>query len=141
VEHRLEVFLEKDGVFYINDSKGTNPDSTIKALTAYDRPIILIAGGYDKNSDFSDLMKIIKNRVKYLVLIGATKEKLAAAAEAEGFSDYTIAKSFDEAVKLACNMAAEGDVVMLSPACASWDMFRNFEERGRRFKEIIAALI
>jgi len=141
VEHRLEVFWEKDGILYINDSKGTNPDSTIKALFAYDRPIILIAGGYDKESDFGELMKIIKNRVKHLMLIGATKEKLAAVAEAEGFSNYTIMESFDQAVKLACNMAEKGDIVMLSPACASWDMFRNFEERGQQFKQLVTEFL
>lgn len=137
VEHRLEVVAEKDGILYINDSKGTNPDSTIKALEAYDRPIILIAGGYDKKSSLDTLMPLIKQKVKKLILVGATKNIFAQAAQAIGYRDYILTAAFEEAVATACQEAQSGDIVMLSPACASWDMFSNFEERGKLFKELV----
>lgn len=141
VEHRLERVAEKDNILYINDSKGTNPDSTIKALEAYDRPIILIAGGYDKKSSLDILMPLIKQKVKKLVLVGATKNIFAQAAQAIGYHDYILTDDFEEAVAKACQEAQSGDVVMLSPACASWDMFRNFEERGKLFKELVLSKI
>jgi len=141
VEHRLERVAEKDGILYINDSKGTNPDSTIKALEAYDRPIILIAGGYDKKSSLDTLMPLIKQKVKKLVLVGATKNIFAQAAEAIAYHDYILTADFEEAVAKACQEAESGDIVMLSPACASWDMFRNFEERGKLFKELVLSRI
>ena len=140
VEHRLEFVCEKDGVAYINDSKGTNPDSTEKALLAYERPLVLIAGGFDKKADFLPLMGLIKERARHLVILGQTAEALLAAARAVGYNAVSRAKSLDEAVALAQEQARSGDIVLLSPACASWDMFENFEARGRRFKELVRDL-
>ncbi|MCL1905514.1 MAG: UDP-N-acetylmuramoyl-L-alanine--D-glutamate ligase [Clostridiales bacterium] len=137
VEHRLEFVCEKNGVTYINDSKGTNPDSTEKALLAYEQPLVLIAGGYDKKADFSPLMDTIKKRVRHLVVLGQTAEALLNAAGEAGYASVSRAGSFEDAVALAKKQARYGDIVMLSPACASWDMFENFEIRGRRFKELI----
>ena len=140
VEHRIEFVAEKKGVAYYNDSKGTNTDASIKAVQAMKRPTVLIGGGYDKQSDFSEWIQSFDGKVKRLVLLGATKEKIAAQAEACGFTDYVFADSFDEAVKKAASAAAPGDAVLLSPACASWDMFKSYEERGDKFKEIVNSL-
>lgn len=137
VEHRLEFVAELEGVKYINDSKGTNPDSTIKALEAYDEPIILIAGGRDKGGVLEPLLDLIKQKVKYLVLVGEAKPLFQEACDNAGFDAYGLADSLEEAVALAKAKALPGDVVMLSPACASWDMFKNFEERGRFFKSLV----
>ncbi len=137
VEHRLEYVCEKNGVIYVNDSKGTNPDSTSKALAAYDQPIILIAGGYDKDADFLPLMSLIKEKVRHMVLLGATAPKLKKAADQVGFTAYCFADDFTQAVRLAEQAACPGDVVLLSPACASWGMFSNYEERGKLFKSLV----
>ena len=139
VEHRLEFVCEKDDVTYINDSKGTNPDSTEKALLAYEQPLVLIAGGYDKKADFLPLMSLIKERVRHLVVLGQTAEAMLRAAQTVGYSSVSHAASMEEAVTLAQKKARPGDIVLLSPACASWDMFENFEARGRRFKELVRA--
>ena len=139
VEHRLEFVCEIDGVTYINDSKGTNPDSTEKALLAYDQPLVLIAGGYDKKADFLPLMKLIKERVRHLVVLGQTTEALLSAARTVGYNCVSHAENLDEAVAMAREQAQSGDIVLLSPACASWDMFDNFEARGNRFKELVKA--
>ncbi|MCL1816141.1 MAG: UDP-N-acetylmuramoyl-L-alanine--D-glutamate ligase [Clostridiales bacterium] len=136
VEHRLEFVVEKAGVTYINDSKGTNPDSTEKALLAYEQPLVLIAGGYDKKADFLPLMGLIKERVKHLVVLGQTAGALLSAAGQLGYSAVSRAGSFEEAVLKAQALASPGDIVLLSPACASYDMFENFEARGHKFKEI-----
>lgn len=136
VEHRLEFVCEKNGVTYINDSKGTNPDSTQKALLAYDQPLILLMGGYDKGGDFHDLMKLVKERARLIIIYGATKDKLRQAAEDIGVV-YTEAKDFRNAVAKAKAAAQPGDMVMLSPACASWDEFENFELRGALFKKLV----
>ncbi len=140
VEHRLEFVCEKNGVQFVNDSKGTNPDSTIKALDAYDAPIILIAGGRNKGSDFGELMEWIQRKVKRLVLVGEAKAELVAAAEKAGFDRYICTETFEEAVRQAAAAAQSGDVVLLSPACASWDMFKNYEQRGKLFKDICLKL-
>ncbi len=138
LEHRLEFVREKDGVTYINDSKGTNVGAVLKSLEGFDRPVILIAGGYDKGSDFRPLRAPVKQRVKLLILIGAAADKMAAAL---GKSTETVfAKTLQEAVGLARTRAGRGDAVLLSPACASFDMFRDFEDRGRQFKEAVNAL-
>jgi UDP-N-acetylmuramoylalanine--D-glutamate ligase len=137
VEHRLEFVCEKDGVTYINDSKGTNPDSTEKALLACDQPLVLIAGGYDKKADFLPLMELIKARARHMVVLGQTSEALVEAARIVSYDAVSRAGSFEEAVALARRQARPGDIVLLSPACASWDMFENFEARGRRFKELV----
>ncbi|MCL1975553.1 MAG: UDP-N-acetylmuramoyl-L-alanine--D-glutamate ligase [Firmicutes bacterium] len=137
VEHRLEFVCEKDGVTYINDSKATNPDSTEKALLAYEQPLVLIAGGYDKKADFLSLMKLIKEHVRHLVVLGQTAPALLSAAQIVGYTCISYAESFEKAVLLANKHACCGDIILLSPACASWDMFENFEARGRRFKELV----
>lgn len=134
VEHRLEFVKDLDGVKYVNDSKGTNPDSTIKAVQAYKSPIILIAGGYDKGSDYNELLEIAKKNVKTIVLMGETAEKIKETAIKHGILDIYKVENMKEAVITCHKLAKEGDVVLLSPACASWGMYNNFEERGRDFK-------
>jgi UDP-N-acetylmuramoylalanine--D-glutamate ligase len=136
VEHRLEFVCERDGLTFINDSKGTNPDSTEKALLAYDQPLVLIAGGYDKKADFLPLMGLIKERARHLVALGQTAPALLEAARALGYKAVSRAESLEEALAQARRAALCGDIILLSPACASWDMFENFEARGRRFKEL-----
>lgn len=135
VEHRLEFVKEVEGVKYVNDSKGTNPDSTIKAVQAYENPIILIAGGYDKGSTYDELLEIAKKNVKTLVLLGQTADKIEEAARRIGFTDIHRVEDMKEAVKTCHDIAKEGDIVLLSPACASWGMYKNFEVRGKDFKD------
>jgi len=136
VEHRLEFVREINQIKFYNDSKGTNVDSSIKALQAIKSPTILIGGGYDKHINFYDWIKNF-DRVKYLILIGEVKNKIASQCEELGFKNYLLADSFIEAVKKSYDLASPGDCVLLSPACASWDMFDNFEQRGNLFKQII----
>lgn len=140
VEHRIEYVTEKHGVVYYNDSKGTNPDAAIKGIQAMDRPTLLIGGGYDKESSYEEWIQSFDGKVKYLVLIGQTKEKIAAAAKACGFESIVFADSLEEAVQFCAEHAVSGDAVLLSPACASWGMFPNYEVRGRRFKELVNQL-
>ena len=140
VEHRIEFVREKDGVAYYNDSKGTNPDAAIKGIQAMNRPTVLIGGGYDKDSEYEEWIQAFDGKVKLLVLVGATKEKIAEAAERVGFVSYGIADSFEEAVEKCIEAAEPGDAVLLSPACASWGMFKNYEERGDKFKELVNCL-
>ncbi len=137
VEHRIEYVCEKNGVVYYNDSKGTNTDAAIKGICSMTRPAFLIGGGYDKDADFSEWVECFSGRVKKLVLIGATKDKIAKTCDEKGFSDYIKADSFEEAVDYCKNNAEPGDAVLLSPACASWDMFKSYEERGRIFKKLV----
>lgn len=137
VEHRIEFVTEKNGVVYYNDSKGTNPDAAIKGIQAMDRPTLLIGGGYDKGSSYSEWIQAFDGKVKYLVLIGQTREKIAAEAKALGFTDIVFADSLAEAVQFCADHAEKGDAVLLSPACASWGMFPNYEVRGRMFKELV----
>ena len=137
VEHRIEFVTEKNGVVYYNDSKGTNPDAAIKGIQAMDRPTLLIGGGYDKGSSYSEWIQAFDGKVKYLVLIGQTREKIAAEAKALGFTDIVFADSLAEAVQFCADHAKKGDAVLLSPACASWGMFPNYEVRGRMFKELV----
>lgn len=140
VEHRIEFVRDKDGVSFYNDSKGTNPDSSIKALEAMSRPTILIAGGYDKDSEYDEFIQAFDNKVKLLVLIGATADKIKNTALKHGFDKIVKAQTLQEAVSICHENATEGDVVLLSPACASWDMFKNFEERGDLFKDYVNML-
>lgn len=140
VEHRIEFVAEKGGVAYYNDSKGTNPDAAIKAVQAMRRPTVLIGGGYDKQSDYQEWIESFGGKVKQLVLLGETKEKIASQARACGFTDIVFADTFDGAVRTAARAAQPGDAVLLSPACASWDMFKSYEERGDKFKEIVNSL-
>ena len=140
VEHRIEYVTEKNGVVYYNDSKGTNPDAAIKGIQAMNRRTVLLGGGYDKGSEFTEWINAFDGKVKKLILIGATKEKIAADAEKCGFHDYVFADTFEEAVLLAAKTAESGEAVLLSPACASWGMFKNYEERGDKFKRIVNSL-
>jgi len=140
VEHRIEYVTEKDGVVYYNDSKGTNPDAAIKGIQAMNRKTVLIGGGYDKNSEYTEWIQAFDGKVKQLILIGATREKIAQDAEKCGFHDYVFADTFEEAVLLAAKTAKSGEAVLLSPACASWGMFPNYEVRGEKFKEIVNSL-
>lgn len=137
VEHRLEFVTNKDGIMFVNDSKGTNPDSTIKAITSYEKPIVLIAGGYEKQSDFTEMIKYATKNVKALVLLGQTADKIATTAKEHGIDNISKVEDMEAAVKKAYEIAESGDVVLLSPACASWDMYPNFEARGLDFKENI----
>lgn len=137
VRHRLEEVRMLDGVLYINDSKGTNPDSTIKALGAFQEPIVLIAGGRNKGSDFTALMELAVKKVKSLVLVGEAKRIMKDKAIECGITGIIETETFDEAVHAARSQTKPGDVVLLSPACASWDMFNNYEERGDLFCEIV----
>ncbi len=137
VPHRIEFIAEIKGVRYYNDSKGTNPDAAIRGITSMDRPTVLIGGGYDKNSTYNEWIKECKGRAKKIILIGQTREKIKAACDEEGFTETEYAETFEEAVKKASEFAKEGDAVLLSPACASWGMFKNYEERGDLFRELV----
>ena len=140
VEHRIEFVLEKDGVAYYNDSKATNPDAAIKGIQAMNRPTLLIGGGYDKESGYEEWIGAFNGKVKYLVLIGQTREKIQKTAHEMGFAKTILADSLEEAVKICAQKAESGDAVLLSPACASWGQFDNYEQRGRKFKEYVRAL-
>lgn len=140
VEHRLEYVDTVKGVKYVNDSKGTNPDSTIKAVQSYKDPIILIAGGYDKGSDFNELFEIAKDYVRSVVILGQTGDLIEETARKHGFTDLYRVNDLKEAVEKSAQIAKEKDIVLLSPACASWGMYNNYEERGREFKKLVADL-
>ena len=140
VEHRIEYVTEKRGVKFYNDSKGTNPDAAIKGICAMNRPTLLIGGGYDKQSEYDEWIESFGGKVKLLVLIGQTREKIAACARAHGFENIVLCDTFEEAIDTCYRNAVSGDAVLLSPACASWGMFKNYEERGRIFKEYVRAL-
>ncbi|WP_072525334.1 UDP-N-acetylmuramoyl-L-alanine--D-glutamate ligase [Clostridium sp. Marseille-P3244] len=140
VEHRIEFVAEKNGVAYYNDSKGTNPDAAIRGIQAMNRPTVLIGGGYDKDSSYEEWIRSFDGKVKKLVLLGATKEKIAATARRLGFTEIDMADSFEEAFEKCVKYAQPGDAVLLSPACASWGMFKNYEERGDKFKELVDRL-
>lgn len=140
VEHRIEYVCEKNGVVYYNDSKGTNPDAAIKGIQAMNRPTLLIGGGFDKQSTYESWIRAFDGKVKYLVLIGETREKIAETARREGFHEILMAENLKEAVKICADKAEPGDAVLLSPACASWDQFDSYEQRGDLFKEYVRAL-
>lgn len=140
VEHRIEYVATKRGVMYYNDSKGTNPDAAIQGIKAMSRPTILIGGGYDKGSTYDEWIEAFDNKVKKLVLIGQTREKIADCARAHGFEDIILADTFEEALDICTKEAESGDAVLLSPACASWGMFPNYEVRGKMFKEYVNGL-
>ena len=140
VPHRIEYVTEKNGVAYYNDSKGTNPDAAIKGIQAMNRPTLLIGGGYDKESSYDEWIESFDGKVRYLVLIGQTKEKIKAAAERLGFTDIILCEDLKEAVRVCAEKANPGDAVLLSPACASWGQFDNYEQRGDMFKEYVKAL-
>ena len=140
VAHRIEFVCEKNGVTYYNDSKGTNPDAAIKGIQAMNRKTVLIGGGYDKNSEFEEWIEAFDGKVTHLVLLGQTREKIAEAAKNVGFTDVILVDSLEEAVQTCARLAKPGEAVLLSPACASWGMFKNYEERGDKFKELVKAL-
>ena len=137
VEHRIEPVATINGVPYYNDSKATNPESSIKALEAFTGHIILIAGGRDKNTDLTEFMRLVRERVDGLILIGEAADRFEAAARQQGVTNIFRAPSLEAAVKKARTEAASPQVVLLSPACASYDMFDNYEQRGRVFKELV----
>lgn len=140
VEHRIEFVAAKGGVDYYNDSKGTNPDAAIQGIKAMSRPTILIGGGYDKQSEYDQWIESFEGKVKWLVLIGQTREKIAECARRHGFDRIRFADTYEECLKLCTELAEEGDAVLLSPACASWGMFPNYEVRGELFKEYVRGL-
>ena len=140
VEHRIEFVAEKNGVAYYNDSKGTNPDAAIRGIQAMNRPTYLIGGGYDKQSEYKEWIESFDGKVKKLLLIGQTREKIAKEAEECGFTDIMLLDTIEDAVLTAAKLAEPGEAVLLSPACASWGMFKNYEERGDKFKEIVNSL-
>lgn len=140
VEHRVEYVKNVAGVDYYNDSKGTNPDAAIKGIQSMSRPTILIGGGYDKGGEFDEWIKSFNGNVKRLLLMGETRKKIAETAEKNGFFDYEFVDDLEMAVKRAAELAEEGDAVLLSPACASWDMFDSYEQRGTMFKGYVHQL-
>ena len=140
VEHRIEFVASKGGVDYYNDSKATNPDAAIQGIRAMSRPTVLIGGGYDKQSEYDQWIESFQGRVKCLVLVGQTREKIADCAKRHGFDRIRFADTFEECLKLCTELAEEGDAVLLSPACASWGMFPNYEVRGWKFKEYVNSL-
>jgi len=138
LEHRLEFVREKDGVRYYNDSKGTNVGAVVKSLASFSAPVILLAGGVDKGGDYGVLRDGVKKTVKRLVLFGAAKEMMAKALGA--LTETVVVDDMEAAVRDAHQHARPGDVVLLSPACSSFDMFRNYAERGRVFRSLVQAL-
>ncbi|WP_324824654.1 UDP-N-acetylmuramoyl-L-alanine--D-glutamate ligase [Sinanaerobacter sp. ZZT-01] len=140
VEHRLEFCAEVGGVRFVNDSKGTNPDASIKAIEAMKGNIVLIAGGYDKNSKFDEFIQAFDGKVKALVLLGATAPKIRETAERFGYQTIFDEKDMGECVKRSFSLAEPGDTVLLSPACASWDMYSSYEQRGKHFKSCVQEL-
>ena len=140
VEHRIEFVREVHGVKYYNDSKGTNPDAAIKAVQAMVTPTVVIGGGYDKQSSYEEWIDSFGDTVKCLVLLGATADKIEATARKAGFTNIIRVASLEEAVKVSAAQAQSGEAVLLSPACASWDMFKSYEQRGTLFKEYVNQL-
>ena len=140
VEHRIEFVATKRGVDYYNDSKGTNPDAAIKGIQAMSKPTLLIGGGYDKGSEYDEWIAAFDGKVKHLVLIGQTKEKIAETAKKMGVASVVLMDTFEDAMGFCVSHAEAGDAVLLSPACASWGMFKNYEERGRMFKDYVKGI-
>ena len=136
--HRMEFVAERDGVTYIDDSKGTNVASVVEALAAVRAPVILIAGGMDKGGDYAPLREPLGEKVRLLILIGAARDTMRAALK--GATEIELVQTLDEAVRVAATAARRGDTVLLSPACSSFDQFRNYAERGRIFQELVRAL-
>ncbi|MDO5519503.1 MAG: UDP-N-acetylmuramoyl-L-alanine--D-glutamate ligase [bacterium] len=137
VEHRIEYVDEINGVKYYNDSKGTNPDAAIKGIQAMNRKTVLIGGGYNKDSTYDEWIQAFDGKVTYLILLGQTKELIAECAKKNGFTNIIFVDTLKEAVEKAASLANPGESVLLSPACASWGMFKNYEERGDQFKEFV----
>lgn len=140
VAHRMEYVSTVNGVTYYNDSKGTNPDAAIKAIDALSVPTYLIAGGYDKGADYDEWISHFFGKVKKLLLIGQTAKLIDASARRLGFTDICHFETMEEAINFAHEHALKGEAVLLSPACASWGMFKDYNERGDRFKEYVRGL-
>lgn len=140
VEHRIEFVRESDGVKYYNSSIDSSPSRTTACVNAFKSPIIAICGGYDKNIPYEPLGELFKSKVKYTVLCGATAKKIAAVFDSVGYTEYEITDNFENAIRIAKDKACVGDNVVLTPASASFDMFRNFAERGNTFKKIVNSL-
>lgn len=140
VEHRIEYVKTVNDVAYYNDSKGTNPDAAIKAVNAMTKPTFLIGGGYDKKSTYDEWIASFGTKIKCLVLIGETADAIEACAKAHGFDAVVRADSLEQAVRYCHEHAKSGEAVLLSPACASWDMFDSYEQRGKLFKEYVRNL-
>ena len=140
VEHRIEFVATKNGVDYYNDSKGTNPDAAIQGIRAMTKPTILIGGGYDKQNEYDEWIENFDGKVKAFVLIGQTRDKIAECARKHGVQNIILADSFEEAFDICVKNAVPGDAVLLSPACASWGMFPNYEVRGKMFKEMVGRI-
>lgn len=140
VEHRIEYVRTVNGVDYYNDSKGTNPDAAIKGIQAMNRPTVLIGGGYDKGSTYDEWIESFDGKVTYLVLLGQTKDAIAKCAREHGFTNIIMTDTFEECVNVCREKARPGDAVLLSPACASWGMFPNYEVRGKMFKDMVNAM-
>lgn len=138
LEHRLEEVADFSGIAFFNDSKATNVDSALRAIESFDRPLILILGGRDKAGDFTKLREAVKKRVKTILLIGEARDKIAR--ELQGSAPMFNVETMGEAVRLGFRKALDGSIVLLAPACTSWDMYKNFEERGRHFKSEVRAL-
>lgn len=138
VEHRMEYVATKNGVIYVNDSKGTNPEATMVALDAVENGLVIILGGYDKHSEFDELLRIIKDKdTRAVVVLGATKDKIIQSAHKCGYDRLYEVENYEQAVAKCAELAVEGDYVLLSPACASWDMFDSYETRGKVFKNLV----
>lgn len=138
--NRIEFVRKLDEVSYYNDSKATNTDAAIKGMEAFEKPVLLIAGGYDKGTPLEDFMEEVKQHTKELILLGAAAKRFESAAKSAGVSSIHLVKDMKEAVLLGRELAIPGDVVILSPACSSFDMYHNMEERGMDFKRIVNAL-
>lgn len=141
VEHRIEYVTEVNSVKYYNDSKATNPESTIKALEAFETDIILLAGGYDKNTDLKAMMDLAREKTKHVIFFGKARIRFAEEALKFGVANFSVVDSFEKAVLLASIIATCGDIVLLSPACSSYDRFKNYEQRGQYFKELVHNLL
>ncbi|MBO4411250.1 MAG: UDP-N-acetylmuramoyl-L-alanine--D-glutamate ligase, partial [Lachnospiraceae bacterium] len=137
VAHRIEYTATVNGVRYYDDSKGTNPDAAIQGIRAMTSKTVLIGGGYDKGSEFDEWIDAFGGKVKLLILMGVTAEKIAETAKRHGFTEIAFVASMEEAVRLAAKTALPGEAVLLSPACASWGMFKDYEERGDIFKALV----
>ena len=140
MESGIEFEAEKYGLAFYNDSKGTNPDGAIRGIQAVNRTTVLIGGGYDKDSTYEEWISAFDGKLKKLVLLGATRDKIAETARRLGFEDIVMADTFEEAFEKCVEYSSPGDAVLLSPACASWGMFKNYEERGDKFKELVNQL-
>ena len=141
VEHRIEYVTTIGGTRYYNDSKATNPESTIKALEAFEKNVILLAGGYDKKTDVQVMLHLAKTKTKHVIFFGNAKERFAENALKCGLENFSVVDSFEKAVDFAYRMAIEKDIVLLSPACSSYDRFNNYEQRGEYFKELVRNLL